>query len=446
VVSVPNKNSYTIVSSFRTKSAGKNKYQINWFAGRNDEISAPAGKSSLKLSEDQEPSVILSDPRDSRAVYVICNNHSDNSSALHKLVRARKLEEPITTFPFPVTEASMVVGADKSLFLVVLDVTSPRLKVFQVMKTQGYRGCQASWSRCPDLQSIQPNYHAVSCSLSKWQLSPSTTDLVLSSRCHYQLGLATLLNSAGDIVTEPESGNQYRLRAMGGDNINDVILIVLDDIERSFESEEDSLASLTLKICMNSSPGREGLSTVSGWLMGGRLASVEIFSTRLDSEAFMDSDRLQVQTLPQDTFKSYLLEQDWTQRTKREGTFVLDSPDSSSTPAPASRPSSMRSSTATPHRAQTNGGLAESRSRSVSLQRIPVRKMTTTASNGHGGGQEETLAAAVRQVEETISPLARANSQIRDTLAQLERSVLALKTASVTAGENNNDESFNDLY
>ena len=90
---------------------------------------------------------------------------------------------------------------------------------------------------------------------------------------------------------------------MGGDNINDVILIVLDDLERSFESEEESLSSMTLKICMNSSPGREGLSTVSGWLMGGRLASVEIFSTRLDSEAFMDSDRLQVQTLAQDTFK-----------------------------------------------------------------------------------------------------------------------------------------------
>lgn len=303
LVSVPAKNSYSIVSSFRTKSAGKNKYQINWFSGRNDEISAPAGKSSLKLSEDQEPSVILSDPRDSRAVYVMCNNHSDNSAALHKLVRGRKLEDPITTFPFPVTEASMVVGADKSLFLVVLDVSCPALKVYQVMKTQGYRGCQASWSRCPDLQSIQPNYHAVSCSLSKWQLSPSLTDLFLSSRCHYQLGLATLLNNTGDIVQEPESGHQYRLRAIGGDNINDVILIILDDIERSFESEEESLASLTLKICLNSSPGREGLSTVSGWLMGGRLTSVEIFSSRLDSEAYMDSERLQVQTLPVDTFK-----------------------------------------------------------------------------------------------------------------------------------------------
>ena len=140
-------------------------------------------------------------------------------------------------------------------------------------------------------------------------------------------------------------------------------------------------------------------------------------------------------------FRSYLLEQDWTQRTKREGTFVLDSPDCSSTPA--SRPSSMRASTNTPHRAQINGALAESRSRSVSLQRIPVRKMTTP-SNGYGGPQE--LAAAVRQVEDTISPLARANSQIRDTLAQLERSILALKTASATAGENNNDDSFNNLY
>ena len=132
-------------------------------------------------------------------------------------------------------------------------------------------------------------------------------------------------------------------------------------------------------------------------------------------------------------FRSYLLEQDWTQRSKREGTFVLDSPDSSSTPA--SRPSSMRSSTNTPHRGNINGSLAESRSRSVSLQRIPVRKLTTPlsgATNGHGGPGE--LAAAVRQVEETISPLARANSQIRDTLADLERSILALKIASNANG------------
>ena len=85
---------------------------------------------------------------------------------------------------------------------------------------------------------------------------------------------------------------------MGGDAINDVILIILDDIERCFESEEELLSSMTLKICMNSSPGRDGLSLVSGWLMAGRLSCVELYCTRLDNDAFMDSDRLMVQTFP----------------------------------------------------------------------------------------------------------------------------------------------------
>ena len=71
--------------------------------------------------------------------------------------------------------------------------------------------------------------------------------------------------------------------------------------------------------------------------------------------------------------------------------------------------------------------------------------METSLTNGSVQSAEE-LAAAVRQVEETISPLARANSQIGDTLAQLERSILALKTASAAGLENNNDDSFNNLY
>ena len=53
------KKGYSVICSYKTKSAGKNKFQVNWFHGRKDEISVPAGKSSLKLSEEQEPSVIL---------------------------------------------------------------------------------------------------------------------------------------------------------------------------------------------------------------------------------------------------------------------------------------------------------------------------------------------------------------------------------------------------
>ena len=42
---------------------------------------------------------------------------------------------------------------------------------------------------------------------------------------------------------------------------------------------------------------------MSGWLMAGRLASVELSCTRLDQDQCVDSDRLLVQTLPAETFR-----------------------------------------------------------------------------------------------------------------------------------------------
>ena len=76
-------------------------------------------------------------------------------------------------------------------------------------------------------------------------------DVVTSPTCPYQFGLATLLGGSGDLVPEPESGLPYRLRIIGGDQINDVIAIVLDDLERVFESEEEHLSKMTLKMCIN---------------------------------------------------------------------------------------------------------------------------------------------------------------------------------------------------
>jgi len=433
VATSTNKKGFSVISSFKTKSAGKNKYQINWFQGRNDEISVPAGKSSLKLSEEQEPSVILADPRDARAIYVICNNASEQTSGLYKLVRGRKLEDPISTFPFQVSEAVFVAGADKNLFLLVLDNSSLDLKVFHLMKTEGFRGQVCAWSACPELQAVVPSFHAVSCALHRWQLQPGLADIVLSYRCPYQLALATLLTSSGDIATEPESGLHFRLRVMGGDQQNDVILIVLDDLERSFESEEEALSSMTLKMCMNSSPGREGMSQLSAWLMAGRLASVEIQCTRLETECMSGSDRMMVHTVSTDTVRSFLVDQDWSQRTKREGTFVLDSPE-----GPSTTPSSFRAST------PLKKASVEPHSRSSSRSRIPSSKMLkspiheSSYTNGNGSLAGEELLAAISQVEETISPLARANSQIRDSLATLEKNLLLLKNASVHYGDINN--------
>ena len=55
--------------------------------------------------------------------------------------------------------------------------------------------------------------------------------------------------------------------------------------------------------------------------------------------------------------------------------------------------------------------------------------------NGNGTLASEDLLAAISQVEETISPLARANCQIRDSLATLERNLLLLKNASANCTE-----------
>ena len=247
--------------------------------------------------------MILADPRDARAIYVICNNASEQTSGLYKLVRGRKLEDPITTFPFQVSEAVFVAGTDKNLFLLVLDNSSLDLKVFHLMKTEGFRGQVCAWSACPELQAIVPSFHAVSCSLHRWQLQPALADIVLSYRCPYQLALATLLTSSGDIATEPESGLHFRLRVMGGDQQNDVILIVLDDLERSFESEEEALSSMTLKMCMNSSPSKEGMSQLSAWLMAGRLASVEINCTNADKNVASSSEKILIQTIQPETLR-----------------------------------------------------------------------------------------------------------------------------------------------
>ena len=202
------------------------------------------------------------------------------------------------------TEATLMVGTDKNLFLLALEPAGPGLKVFHVMKTQGYRGTAATWSRCPELSSLCPATQAVSCSSSKWQLSPQLTDSLLSPRCPYQLALATLLTTNNEIATEPESGLQYRLRALGGDGVNDAILIILDDIERSFEAEEDALSSMTLKICLTTQPCREGLKLLLDWLGGGRIYGAEIFGINLDKESFAGlSDRLQINTIGQELFR-----------------------------------------------------------------------------------------------------------------------------------------------
>ena len=127
------------------------------------------------------------------------------------------------------------------------------------------------------------------------------------------------------------------------------------------------------------------------------------------------------------------MEQDWSQTFKRSGTFILDDSEMSTS---LTTPATIRSSSTSLRR------MTDSSSRPMSRSKIPSATsrrsfcMETSLTNGSAQSQEE-LALAVRQVEDTISPLARANNQIRDTLAELERSILALKTASNGQADSN---------
>ena len=52
------------------------------------------------------------------------------------------------------------------------------------------------------------------------------------------------------------SGLPYRVRLLGADQCPDCLMILLDDLERSFEGEEDTLTTSCLKLCLTSSPAR----------------------------------------------------------------------------------------------------------------------------------------------------------------------------------------------
>ena len=130
-------------------------------------------------------------------------------------------------------------------------------------------------------------------------------------------------------------------------------------------------------------------------------------------------------------FRSFLVEQDWTHTSKREGTFVLEQPESS-----VSTPSSIRSNTALVRPVQDpHSRSATPRSRIPSACQRKAPNSEPTYTNGNSPNATEDLLAAISQVEDSISPLARANCQIRDGLAALEKNLMVLKTASTNCGE-----------
>ena len=64
-------------------------------------------------------------------------------------------------------------------------------------------------------------------------------------------------------------------------------------------------------------------------------------------------------------------------------------------------------------------------------------------STPNGSSHPTDMLQAIRNVEETVGPIARANSQIREGLDQLETSLMFLKSLSAASSMETNNNSFN---
>ena len=130
--------------------------------------------------------------------------------------------------------------------------------------------------------------------------------------------------------------------------------------------------------------------------------------------------------------RHHLVEHDWTEGTKREGTFVLENTNNDS-PSPAAIRSSAPAPPVTRTTSATTNGL-RSRIPSANNHR---RSPDPSHMNGsiNGGLEAEEITLAIARVEEAVSPLARASTQIRDSLSLLEKNLAQLKTASARSME-----------
>ena len=135
--------------------------------------------------------------------------------------------------------------------------------------------------------------------------------------------------------------------------------------------------------------------------------------------------------------RSQLVDQDWTEAVtaapaqSRTHTFVLgDAEMSSSLLMTMSTPATIRAASA--GAALKSRPAARSKIPAATARRSHGAALETSCSNGAlaAAAASEEAAAAVRLVEDSLSPLARANSQISESIAQLEKSLLTLKAAT----------------
>ena len=449
-------NNVNVIVAFRTKSAGKNKYSIEYYNSKNKGDEIFNSKASIKLGEEAEPTVLLNDPKDSRNVYALCANKNNGTTALYKIAKGKRADEPIRVFNYEIRSAALSFSADKSVILVAYDAIGDVGRIYTIQKTEGFRGRHPLCaSCCPSLEPFQSPSHIVSCSAVRWQLTHNQVEHVVGlNRPIVQMALATLLDAGNRFVTEPEAEVPYRVRVIGCDTQGvHPEAVLLDDLERIFDGEEHRVSGAVLKICLGHSPCRECHSKLSGLLMSGKVSAIELYYVKppahnddLESGA---SDRFVFKPITVEKFRSLVSDVDWTQLTSvtaasgRQGTFTLDDQDAKQRPQSAlTRGTSPRSS------GGAGGGLGSRiPTPRASVERTPSGRLSSSSSssgiplaaaaaappsldsNGHNSISEIEservlkLKSVIRRLQNTLNTVLDADATIRNNLHSLREDV-----------------------
>merc|ERR1711884_6676 len=214
----------------------------------------------------------------------------------------------------------------------------------------GFRSCHPCCrDTCPVVQ--WSTSHVLSCSSNqKWrlsrqlfdeQISPNTTILLAS------LFTDSSIDAGSAFVTEPESGQPYRVRVVNcpikGMHAE---AILLEDLERCFDGDFTVLSKSTLRICLSSKPSMGAFSLLSSWAKSDKVANIELFYVKSSGSDDLESGRgILVKPISLDKFCHILVDTDWTDQlnqrpsssliestTGNGGTFTLEETNNGETP------------------------------------------------------------------------------------------------------------------
>ena len=429
-----------VVLTSKTKSAGKNKYGIEWYTcNKKDELNIVKSASS-RINEDSEPVVVLSCPKDGRSMFVIFNSLS-GSSSLHKITKTNS-DGPLATFNFAVSGAAFGwINELLTLFLMVEG--SNKLHVYSLHKTDGHRTRHPGCASCPVLENVQSPSHVVSCSMVKWRLPKSMVDEHISTNS-ISLVLASLFSPEGSPVVEPELGLPYRVRILNCP-IKGLLAeaILLEDLERCFDGDFSILSKSTLRVCLSFKPSVGAMALFASWVKSEKVSAIELYYVKTSGSDDLETGQsigISVKAISTEKFSQILVDNDWTHALNQRpsssalmestggdgGTFTLDNETNGDTPK----------SSSSGHQRPMSASVCSGSSRYGST-RIPMPKSSTVMSasaalssleldESGGNGRQEDLEETNARLRGLVARLAATLSTILDVDVALRNNLMTM--------------------